>query len=75
MCLAIPMKVIEKTGNTGKVGSGTVTYDVNFTLFPDAEPGDFVLVHAGFVIERIDPEEASKTLELFNEMFEKEGQG
>ena len=69
MCLAIPMKVIEKTGNNGKVQAGNVTYDVNFTLIPDVQTGEYVLIHAGFAIEKLDVVEAEKTLDLFREMY------
>ena len=74
MCLAIPMKVIEKEGSLGKVHQGGVTYDVDFTLLPEAETGDYVLVHAGFVIQRLNETEAEKTLRLFEEMFRKEAE-
>jgi hydrogenase expression/formation protein HypC len=70
MCLAIPMKVIEKTGNSGKVQAGNVTYDANFTLIPDVRTGDYVLIHAGFAIEKLDVVEAEKTLDLFKEMYD-----
>ena len=72
MCLAVPMKVINKTGDVGKVQSGGVTYDANFTLIPDVEKGDYVLIHAGFAIERLDIEEAEKTLELFRQMYKEQ---
>ena len=70
MCLAIPMKVIEKEGNTGKVRTGGITYDVNFTLIPDINIGDYVIIHAGFAIERLDVVEAEKTLDIFRQMYE-----
>ncbi|MBN2535007.1 MAG: HypC/HybG/HupF family hydrogenase formation chaperone [Spirochaetales bacterium] len=70
MCLAIPMKVIEKTGNNGKVQAGNVTYDANFTLIPDVLIGEYVLIHAGFAIEKLDVVEAEKTLDLFREMYD-----
>ena len=72
MCLAIPMKVIEKTGTTGKVQTGNVTYDANFTLIPEVEVGEYVLIHAGFAIEKLDVAEAEETLDLFREMYEKQ---
>jgi hydrogenase expression/formation protein HypC len=64
------MKVIEKTGNNGKVQAGNVTYDANFTLIPDVRTGDYVLIHAGFAIEKLDVVEAEKTLDLFREMYD-----
>ena len=72
MCLGIPMMVIEKTGNTGKVKAGNVTYDANFTLIPDVNIGEYVIIHAGFAIEKLDVVEAEKTLDLFREMYEKQ---
>jgi len=72
MCLAIPMQIIEKEGVNGKVSQGGVVYDVNFTLLPEAQIGDYVLVHAGFAIQRLDETEAGKTIQLFAEMFKKE---
>ncbi|MBN2442788.1 MAG: HypC/HybG/HupF family hydrogenase formation chaperone [Spirochaetales bacterium] len=72
MCLAIPMKVIEKNENIGKVQTGNVTYDANFTLIPEVQIGDYVLIHAGFAIEKLDVAEAEETLDLFREMYEKQ---
>ena len=66
------MMVIEKTGNTGKVKAGNVTYDANFTLIPDVNIGEYVIIHAGFAIEKLDVVEAEKTLDLFREMYEKQ---
>jgi hydrogenase expression/formation protein HypC len=47
-----------------------VTYDANFTLIPDVRTGDYVLIHAGFAIEKLDVVEAEKTLDLFREMYD-----
>ena len=70
MCLAIPMMVVKKTGNTGKVRAGNVTYDANFTLVPEVKTGEYVIIHAGFAIEKLDVVEAEKTLDLFREMYD-----
>jgi hydrogenase expression/formation protein HypC len=45
----------------------------NFTLVPQAKPGDWVILHAGFAISVVDDEEAKETLRLFKEMAELEG--
>ena len=66
------MKVIEKTGSTGKVRTGGIIYDANFTLLPDINIGDYVIIHAGFAIEKLDVAEAEKTLDLFREMYKNE---
>ncbi|NQT84726.1 HypC/HybG/HupF family hydrogenase formation chaperone [bacterium] len=68
MCLAIPMKLIEADGPFGKVEIEGVKRKVSLQLLPDAEVGDYVLVHAGFAIERINEEEAKKTLQLLTEL-------
>lgn len=69
MCLAIPMKVIERTDERGKVEQGGVIREVSFVMLPEVVLGDYVLVHAGFAIERLDEEEAQSTLELLREVM------
>ena len=69
MCLAIPGKVVEVKGNVAKVDFGEgVLREVNVTLV-DAKAGKYVLVHAGYAIEVIEPKEAEETLRLWNEIF------
>ncbi|MDD4601302.1 Hydrogenase maturation factor HybG [bioreactor metagenome] len=68
MCLAVPGKVITKIDMLGTVDISGVTRQVSLILLPEAEIGDYVLVHAGFAIQKIDEEEAQKTLELFKEL-------
>ena len=71
MCLAVPMKLVEITGEgTGKVDSGGVGTDVSLMMLPQAEVGDYIIVHAGFGIEVLDPEEAQIRLDLFRELAE-----
>ncbi|WP_455367268.1 HypC/HybG/HupF family hydrogenase formation chaperone [[Eubacterium] cellulosolvens] len=70
MCLAIPAKIIEKEKTTAKVDFGDeVIREVDISLVK-AEVGDYVLVHAGFAIEVLDEEEAQKTLQVWQEIFE-----
>jgi hydrogenase expression/formation protein HypC len=69
MCLAIPMELIEITGEgTGKVNSGGIGTDVSLMMVPQAKIGDFLIVHAGFGIEVLDQEEARIRLDLFQEI-------
>ena len=68
MCLGIPMKVMTITGSEGIVSTGALRRKVNFLFLKYARKGDYVLVHAGFAIGKIDPKEAKKTLKLFEEM-------
>lgn len=68
MCLAIPGKIVEKVDMLGVVDISGVTRQVSLMLLPEAQIGDYVLVHAGFAIQKVDEEEAYKTLELFKEL-------
>ena len=68
MCLAIPMKLIEKSGRLGRVELDGVEREVGLDLLPSVETGDYVLIHAGFAIERLDEEDAMETLRLWREM-------
>ena len=71
MCLAVPMKIIEiNDDGTGKVAADTATYQVNLSLIQDPKMDDYVIVHAGFAIERLDKEEANIRIDLFNELAE-----
>lgn len=69
MCLAIPMKV-ETIGENllGRVRLDGAMYDVDLSLVDDPSVGDYVIVHAGFAIERLDPKEADARLDLFRQM-------
>ncbi|MBD3348469.1 MAG: HypC/HybG/HupF family hydrogenase formation chaperone [Candidatus Eisenbacteria bacterium] len=68
MCLAIPGRITEVEGATGLVDFGGVTRETSLTLVPNAAPGDYVLVHAGFAIEILSEEEAEETLSLFRDL-------
>jgi len=70
MCMAVPMKLIEKNGDEGRCDVNGVIRETRLDMVPEAVPGDFLLVHAGFAIEIVSPEEAQKTLELFDELTE-----
>ncbi|HMT73830.1 MAG TPA: HypC/HybG/HupF family hydrogenase formation chaperone [Chitinophagaceae bacterium] len=76
MCLAIPGKLISITGQLdetfrkGKVSFGGITKEVNLSMVPDAQPGDYVLVHVGVAIGKVDEEEAMKTFEYLKMMGE-----
>ncbi len=70
MCLGIPMRVIEREGDTGVVELGGVKYEAGFQLVDEAKVGDYVILHAGFAIQKLDEQEAQETIALLNEVFE-----
>lgn len=78
MCLAIPGKIasiteqLDETFRMGKVSFGGIVKDVNLMMVPDAQPGDYVLVHVGVAISTVDEEEAHKTFEYLKEIGELE---
>ena len=68
MCLAIPARVVELAANdTAIVDLGGVRKDVSLALLEDVAVGDYVIVHVGYALTRLDPEEAEKTLALMAE--------
>ena len=69
MCLALPARVLELLADEQAVVElGGVTKQVSVALVDDLVVGDYVIVHVGFALARLDPEEAAKTLALFAEM-------
>jgi hydrogenase expression/formation protein HypC len=72
MCLAIPMQVVEIDGDRGTVEQGGVRRPADLRLLEEVNIGDYVIVHAGFAISRLDTEEAEETLRLFAELLEGE---
>jgi hydrogenase expression/formation protein HypC len=70
MCLAIPMKILERNGQKATVEIGGARKDIMLTLTPDAANGDYVIVHAGYALEVLNEVEALRTLELLRELGE-----
>lgn len=68
MCLGIPVKVIEVNGQIAVVEVGGARRDVSLMLLDDVRPGDWVILHAGFAIQKMDEGEAEKTLALLREL-------
>jgi hydrogenase expression/formation protein HypC len=69
MCLAIPMKLIEKSNELEGVAElWGVRRQVSLMLAPEAEVGDHVLLHAGYAIGIVDEEEARETLKMLDEL-------
>jgi len=69
MCLGIPGKIIEITGETATIDVAGTRKDASLRLMDKAAVGDYVIVHAGFAIERVDTEKAEETLRLIREAF------
>ena len=70
MCLGIPGKVLEIEKNVAKVDVGGLLRDVSLDLCPDVSVGEYVLIHTGFAIQKVDEEEAMETLELLRQLAE-----
>jgi hydrogenase expression/formation protein HypC len=70
VCLAIPALIVEKNENWAKADIGGVVRDINLDLVDrPADIGDYVLVHAGFAIRKLDKEDAEETLRLMREVL------
>jgi len=67
MCLAIPMKIIQIGGEFAEVETNGLRRTINIQMLKQPKIGDFVLVHAGFAIEKLDPQIAKETLKLIDE--------
>lgn len=72
MCLAVPGKILSKENiggvEVGRVQFGAITRQVALGFVPEAEVGDYVMVHVGFAISRVDAAEAQRTYELLEQL-------
>lgn len=72
MCLAVPGKILDcdETGGAreGRVRFGGIVRRVRLDFVPEAQVGDYVMVHVGFAISRVNAEEAERTFQLLTEM-------
>ena len=77
MCIGIPMQLTSIDGDLGTVEEGGVTHQISLALLEGAEVGQYVLIHAGYAISQLDPEEAAETLDLLHQagiiQFQEEG--
>ena len=67
MCLAIPMKIKKINGEFAQVESGRLIRTINIQMMSNIKLGDYVIVHAGFAIEKLDPARAKETLEMIKD--------
>jgi len=72
VCLAIPMRLIERDDHSGVVELHGVKRRVSLMLFPEAQLGDHLLVHAGYAISVVDADEAAETVAMLEQMAELE---
>jgi hydrogenase expression/formation protein HypC len=70
MCLGVPAKILETGDGTAVVELGGVRREISVMLIDDVSVGGWVIVHAGFAIEKLSEEEAEQTLALFREIAE-----
>ncbi|MCB0497504.1 MAG: HypC/HybG/HupF family hydrogenase formation chaperone [Cyclobacteriaceae bacterium] len=76
MCLAIPGKIesidnqLDETFRIGKVAFGEIKKDINLSMVPEAQIGDYVMVHVGVAISVVDEDEAQRTFDLLMQMGE-----
>lgn len=70
MCVAVPHRVVEIDGHTGVLESMGVITKADVSLISDIKPGDYVLVHAGIAITKVDAKEAEETIAVFEELSE-----
>lgn len=69
MCLAIPAQVVElRDGDNAVVHLAGVRKEISLALVENVQIGDYVIVHVGYALNKLDPEEAAKTLALFAEI-------
>jgi hydrogenase expression/formation protein HypC len=68
MCLALPARVVELLpASEGTIDLGGVRKRISLELVTDVQPGDYVIVHVGYALQKLDPAEAERTLTLFAE--------
>ncbi len=70
MCLSIPGKVIKINSELAEVSVGGTIVKIGMQMVDGVKEGDYVLVHAGFALQKIDEKEALETLQLLREMNE-----
>jgi len=68
MCVAIPMKIVEINGNVAVCEYENIKRTARIDLIPDIQVGDYIIIHTGFAIQKIDIKDAEETLKLFKEL-------
>lgn len=68
MCLAVPMKVLKINGEFGDAELGGIIKEVSLSLIDDIKVGDYILVHAGYAIQKVDEKEAIETISFLRKL-------
>jgi hydrogenase expression/formation protein HypC len=72
MCLSVPAKIVQVESNRAKAEVGGLLREISIDLCPEAAVGEYVLIHAGFAIQRLDEKEAKETLDLLKQLIQAE---
>lgn len=75
MCISVPMKVLKINGQRGIADIGGMSQQIDLRFLSHVEVGDYVIVHAGFALQRLDQNEAEETLSLLREVLAHEASG
>jgi hydrogenase expression/formation protein HypC len=70
MCLSVPAQVMKIDGENAEVSVGGTIMNANLSMVDDVNVGDYILLHTGFALQKIDEEEAIETLKTFDEFDE-----
>ena len=70
MCLAVPVKVISVDGDKAVIDSDGIRREANISLIEKVEPGDYIIVHAGFAIQKVDETAAQEALKVITAIIE-----
>ena len=68
MCLSIPARIVSINGSMAEVSAGGTIFKAGIHMIENAKVGDYILLHAGFAIQKISEHEAEETIRLFEEM-------
>jgi len=70
MCLAVPMRVVSIDGDLALCEVDGVRREASLMMVDGVEPGDYVIIHAGFAIQKLDEDDAEETLRVFRELLD-----
>ncbi len=69
LCVAVPARVLEVSGDRATIEVAGGSRVVSRKLVPDIAPGEYGLLHAGFIIQKLDPKQARQTIKAFKEIY------